>query len=117
MIMILPRYFVSLSMLAFASLERKIRIPMIPAIKVPTVVGIPNNTLSPRAPPPTFPMLNARPPSATMNAIKYPSPGRTLFAISCPRMPDTPITDQIFNCVVTSNRIVQTITSAKMLLY
>ena len=32
-------------------------------------------------------------------------------------MPDTPITDQIFNCVVTSSRIVQTITSAKMLLY
>ena len=52
-----------------------------------------------------------------MNAIKYPSPGRTLFAISCPRIPDTPITDQIFNCVVTSSRIVQMITSAKMLLY
>ena len=110
----LPKYLVSLSMKFFASLDKKIRIPMTPATTVPTFSGKPNTMLKPVAAPPTLPILNTRPPRDTRNAMKYPSPGTTLFAISCPRIPDTPMMDQIFNWVVTSRRMVQMIASAKI---
>ena len=114
MIMMLPRYLVSLSMPALASFDRKMRMPMAPAMTVPAVSGRPNKMLNPVAAPPTFPILNTRPPKDTKNAIKYPSPGSTLLAISWPRRPDTPMMDQMLNCVVTSRRIVQMIASAKV---
>ena len=69
-IIMLPRYFVILSIPDLASLDRKIRMPMAPPIIVPALTGSPNITFSPVAAPPTFPILNTRPPRATRNAIK-----------------------------------------------
>ena len=43
-------------------------------------------------------MLKAKPPRQTKNVIKYPSPGKTLFAISCPLILETARTLHTFNC-------------------
>ena len=42
-------------------------------------------------------MLNASPPKHTKNVITYPSPGKILFATSCPLIFDTAKILQTFN--------------------
>ena len=67
-IMMPPRIFVSVSIAFSAFFIRKITIARPPAIKYPAISGMPSRVLKPRAPPPTFPMLNTRPPATTRNA-------------------------------------------------
>ena len=103
----------ALSIIRFASFDRKMPMAAMPTTTQPAFSGTPSSALSPREAPPTLPILKARPPSATRNAIKNPRPGSTLLAISCPRIPETPIIRQTFTCVETSSRMAQTITAAK----
>ena len=81
-----PSTFVSVSIAFAAFFNKNIVIATPPEIKYPAILGIPSNVLNPNALPPTFPILNTSPPKATRNATKYPSPGKSLFAISCPRI-------------------------------
>ena len=113
-IIIAPRTFVSVSMAPFAFLERNTRIASTPASTYPTLVGIPRRVLKPSAPPPTLPILNTRPPKTTIKATRYPSPGSTLFATSCPLSPVTHSTLQIFICATADSRMEIRITNPKL---
>ena len=113
-IMIPPRIFVRLSIAFNAFFDKNTMIAIAPAIKYPTVVGIPRSVLKPKAPPPTLPILNTRPPATTKNAITYPSPGSTLFATSCPRIPDTHKTLHTFNCTIAAKITEIKITNPKL---
>ena len=113
-IMIPPRIFVRLSIAFNAFFDKNTMIAIAPAIKYPTVVGIPRSVLKPKAPPPTLPILNTRPPATTKNAITYPSPGSTLFATSCPRIPDTHRTLHTFNCTIAAKITDIKITNPKL---
>ena len=62
-IIIPPRTFVNVSMAFMAFFRRNTTIATPPARKYPTLWGIPSSVLKPRAPPPTFPMLNTSPPA------------------------------------------------------
>ena len=62
--------FVKVSIADFAFFTKNTAIATAPANMYPAFVGIPSSVLNPSAPPPTLPMLNTRPPSATMNATK-----------------------------------------------
>ena len=95
--MIPPNTLVKLSSNFPISFDKKISAPIAPEIIIPIVTSSPKTTLSPRAAPPTFPILKANPPSDTRKAMIYPNPGMTRLAKSCPRSPVTPITRQIFS--------------------
>ena len=107
-----PRICATLSTAALPLFERKMQIASEPPRIAPIFSWRPNIASKPSATPPTLPMLKARPPRTTRKVKNTPRPGSTVFAISCPRLPETPITDQILVCATASMMMTQRITKA-----
>ncbi len=80
----------------------------------PVTVSMPSIAFKPSPAPATFPILNARPPNTISTAKTIPSPGNTLFAISCPRRPETTIMRQTFICAKISSKTDTKITNPKL---
>ena len=100
--MMMPRTLVNISIALPASLLKKSTMAQSALMTAAGANGIPQMTLRPIAAPPTFPMLNTRPPIATRIAMKYPSPGNTSLATSCARFPETPRMRQMLSCTIMS---------------
>ena len=85
-----------MSMATPASLDAKIAKATKQEMMAPVCSVMPKSTLSAMPLPAILPILKARPPITISSATKWPRPGRTLLATSCPRIRLIVITRQTF---------------------